>query len=624
MGVVRILSDRVANQIAAGEVVERPASIVKELVENSLDAGATRVEIEFRHGGRSYIRVEDNGSGMSRDDALLSLERHATSKIREAADLDRVLSFGFRGEALPSIASVSRFTLRTRDASSEHGTEIVVNGGKVVHVRECGMPVGTRIEVAQLFNSVPARRKFLKSDATEAAHVIQHARLHALAHPGVSFVLQEDGRTLFQSPVCESLAERVAEVFGRQLAHDLLPLAAEEGDLRVHGLVSRPGVARATRQEMVTFVNRRPVDSRTLAYAVLESYHTHLPKGRYPVAFLFLELPPAAVDVNVHPAKREVRFRDETQVRGFAIRTVLGVLRAVRDPVVEATPATTPATAPVPTAGPEVAAPSVPPSVTAPAASTNPIRLPSSTVAVPSRVASVVPVPTPAARSPYPKTGDTTRPASAPLARPAATARSGWRVLGDVAGGYSAFETPGGLVILDRVAASERVWFERLQRARGDEPIASQRLLLPVPLELDPVGAAVVGEHSAHLAAVGLAIEPFGRDFFRIEAIPAWLEPGQAEGFVRDLVALLASGRGERRDASRLRDELARAAAGRAASPANRAMSAEELERLVVDLLRCEVPHTSPAGRPVFIEINAAELTRRFHKQTLPRVVAED
>ena len=327
MAKVRILTDRVANQIAAGEVIERPAAVVKELVENALDAGATRIEVEFRHGGRSLMRIEDNGSGMARDDALLALERHATSKIAEAADLDRLASYGFRGEALPSIASVSRFELQTREAGSDVGTEILVNGGKFVHVRDCGRPVGTRIEVTHLFNSVPARRKFLKTDPTEAAHIIQCVRLYALACPATAFTLIEDGRVIFRSPECTTLAERVAEIFGRQTAAALVPLEAGESGMRLSGLIGRPGTGRATRHEMIVFVNQRPVDSRTLNYALIESYHESLPKGRYPLAFVFFECDPAAVDVNVHPAKREVRFRSEPAVRAFVIRSVLQRLR---------------------------------------------------------------------------------------------------------------------------------------------------------------------------------------------------------------------------------------------------------------------------------------------------------
>ncbi|HYC72661.1 MAG TPA: DNA mismatch repair endonuclease MutL, partial [Opitutaceae bacterium] len=327
MPAIRILSDRVANQIAAGEVIERPAAVVKELVENALDAGATRITVEFRAGGRSLMRVEDNGCGMTREDALLSLERHATSKIVETADLDQLATFGFRGEALPSIASIARFELQTRPAGATAGTEILVNGGKLVHVRECGIAPGTRITVSNLFHAVPARRKFLKSDATESAHIIQTVRLYALACPQTAFTLIEDGRVLFQSPACSSLADRVAEIFGRQLAADLLPVEAAEGGLGLSGLTGKPGVSRATRHELLLFVNRRPVDSRTLHFALIESYATSVPKGRYPVAVLFLELDPAAVDVNVHPAKREVRFRSEGAVRGFVIRAVLQRLR---------------------------------------------------------------------------------------------------------------------------------------------------------------------------------------------------------------------------------------------------------------------------------------------------------
>jgi DNA mismatch repair protein MutL len=315
MAKIRILSDRVANQIAAGEVIERPAAVVKELVENALDAGATRIEVEFNHGGRSYMRIEDNGYGMSRDDALLALERHATSKIAEADDLNRLATFGFRGEALPSIASVSHFTLQTRELTADAGTEILINGGRMVHVRECGRPVGTRIEVTHLFNSVPARRKFLKSDTTEAAHIIHGVRLYALAFPQVAFTLIEDGRAIFHSPQCASLEERIAGIFGKQTAEGLLVLESDEPGMKLRGLVGRPGVGRATRHEMIIFVNQRPVDSRTLNYALIESFHESLPKGRYPVAFVFFDIDPAAVDVNVHPAKREVRFRSESSVR---------------------------------------------------------------------------------------------------------------------------------------------------------------------------------------------------------------------------------------------------------------------------------------------------------------------
>jgi DNA mismatch repair protein MutL len=324
---IRILPDRVANQIAAGEVIERPAAVVKELVENALDAGATRIEVEFRHGGRSLMRIEDNGArdGPGRRAAGAGAPRDEQDRRGGGPRPAGELRLPRRGAAVDR----ERVALRTADADEgqDTGTEVLVNGGKFVHVRDCGRPVGTRIEVTHLFNSVPARRKFLKTDQTESAHIIQCVRLYALACPQVSFSLIEDGRVIFRSPQCSTLAERVGEIFGRQTAAALVPLEAAEAGMRLGGLIGRPGTGRATRHEMIVFVNQRPVDSRTLNYALIESYHESLPKGRYPLAFVFFECDPAAVDVNVHPAKREVRFRSEPAVRSFVIRAVLARLR---------------------------------------------------------------------------------------------------------------------------------------------------------------------------------------------------------------------------------------------------------------------------------------------------------
>ncbi|MEI6121897.1 MAG: DNA mismatch repair endonuclease MutL, partial [Opitutae bacterium] len=269
MSKIQILTPTVANQIAAGEVVERPAAVVKELLENSLDAGAKRVTVDFSRGGKAYVIIEDDGMGMSPADALLSLERHATSKIRLAADLDRIATFGFRGEALPSIASVSRFTLQTRSIDAASGIEIYINGGKVIHQRDHGMPVGTRIEVANLFHPVPARLKFLKSDETEAAHIVRLVRLYAVAHPEVGFLLKEDGREIFRSPGHVPLLERVRVIWGKQVAEEVsvMPLFEVKG-MRISGLLGKPGVSRGTRQDLVTVVNGRPVDSRTMAFAI--------------------------------------------------------------------------------------------------------------------------------------------------------------------------------------------------------------------------------------------------------------------------------------------------------------------------------------------------------------------
>ena len=594
MPAIRILSDRVANQIAAGEVIERPAAVVKELVENSLDAGATRIEVEFRHGGRSYIRVEDNGSGMTKDDALLSLERHATSKLVETADLDRLGTFGFRGEAVPSIASVSHFELQTRPAAGP-GTEVVINGGKLVHVRECGLAPGTRITVSHLFNSVPARRKFLKSDATESAHIIQTVRLYALACPATAFTLVEDGRVLFQSPVCSTLAERVAEIFGRQLAADLLPVELAETGLKLTGLIGQPGVSRATRHEMLVFVNRRPVDSRTLNYALIESYATSLAKGRYPVAVLFLDLDPAAVDVNVHPAKREVRFRSEGTVRGFVIRAVLQALRAWGAPAPQPADSglRTADLAPAPVAPPS-AQPGVMSQPFRPFAPIQPDRPP--VVAPPS-----VPVPPAKPQS------------SIRHSHSAAASLMGWRFLGTAHGDYALFEAPGGVVVLDRRAAHERVWFERLQAEFAQGEVASQRLLFALPVELDAIASALLTDRLGFLRAHGLEVAEFGRNFFRIEAVPVWLEPADAETFLRDVIGLAREGRLDEKKAGLANEELARLAAQKAVRlPA--AVSEAEALALVARLFACHQPHTSPAGRPTHFELSKGELGRRFQR----------
>ncbi len=616
MSKVRILTDRVANQIAAGEVIERPAAVVKELVENALDAGATRIEVEFRHGGRSLMRVEDNGSGMARDDALLALERHATSKIAEASDLDRLASYGFRGEALPSIASVSRFELQTREAASDAGTEILVNGGKFVHVRDCGRPVGTRIEVTHLFNSVPARRKFLKTDQTEAAHIIQCVRLYALACPQTAFTLVEDGRVIFRSPECATLLERVAEIFGRQTAEALVPLEAGETGVRLSGLIGRPGVGRATRHEMIVFVNQRPVDSRTLNYALIESYHESLPKGRYPLAFVFFECDPAAVDVNVHPAKREVRFRSEPAVRAFVIRSVLQRLREISDSHLRqgfggqaGNRKPDGAIADFGYRKPEsnLSAPVAPlQGGTAP-------RLAGQVGPIPF-VAPAMPLQRVEGNALHPQPVAAPTPASGP--NPVSGLRNpqlGWRFIGLAHGNYVLFETAVGVVLLDRRAAHERVWFERLQEQFRAGAVPSQRLLLPVPMELDPIMTALLLDRLAFLNAHGFEIGEFGRNFFRVESVPTWMEPADAEPFLRDLLGAFREGRVPDKNTDLAREDLARLAAAKAIRlPAT--ATETELQALVAQLFATRTPLTNPAGRPTYIELQHGELARRFQR----------
>ena len=564
-----------ANQIAAGEVVERPAAVIKELLENSLDADARRVTVDFSRGGKARMIVEDDGKGMTGDEALLSLERHATSKIQVASDLDRIATFGFRGEALPSIASVARFTMQTRPAAAPSGTEIAINGGKLVHRRDHGMAPGTRIEVSNLFHPVPARLKFLKSDETEAAHIVRLVRLYAIAHPEVGFLLREDGREIFRSPGNAPLLDRVREIWGRQVAEEVTIMPAfERPGMRLSGLLGKPGVSRGTRQDLVTVVNGRPVDSRTMAFALTESYHTLIPKGRYPLAFVFLEMDPAWVDVNVHPAKREVRFRDEAKVRNFLIESVLAVLRARADiglPA-ETVPTITPAT-PLAVDTPSVSAPVsagvtpstyVPPSASAPVSSAH-----------------------------------------------APSVRLGWRLLSRLREERAVFETPTGLAILDLGAAHQRVLYESILAQFTAQTSISQPLLVPLSIELEPLPAAVLKERLPLLTSAGFDFEEYGRNFWRIQALPAWLEPEQALAFVRDLLAEMARREGDFGRPSLAYDALAKIAVIKARRKGD-SLSDAELMELVQALFRTVQPGTCPRGRRTYVEWTDADLTRRF------------
>jgi DNA mismatch repair protein MutL len=610
------LSDSVANQIAAGEVVERPAAVVKELVENALDAGATQIEVEFRHGGKSYLRVTDNGHGMDPEDALRALQRHATSKLREARDLLSLGSFGFRGEALPSIASVSRFTLRTREAQAEGGTEVFVDGTRPPEVKACGMAPGTSVEVARLFQTVPARRKFLKTDRTEAAHIVQLCRLFAVAHPAIGFTLLEDGQVRFRAAPGSSLTERVREVFNRQLAEELIPIVALEPDpanagVTVSGLIGKPGTGRATRAELFTFVNRRPVDSRVLNYALLESFHTYIPKGRYPASFLFVEVPPAAVDVNVHPTKREVRFRDDPQVRAAVMDAVLSTLRsATRGRLAEARAVDDARPlAPARSSSPEASAPTADPAPGRPLGAGPRPPLPplrgTGGIAPPPRGHHPAPLPTGPEDVPYIPRPDPVTP------RPEPKQSLDWRLLGRSHERLALFQSREGIIVLHLPAAAERVAYETFLQQWARSAIPVQSLLFPLSLEFDPVRADILGQHLDFFHSLGLEVEPFGRHFFRLRTAPQAFAPEAAKAFLTDLVALIAE-RGLRpgqEDA--VRETVGQLAARRLARVSEKWDDAR-IEHLAQRLLACAHPLADPQGRPTFFEIPRREWEKRL------------
>ena len=627
MAQIRILPDNVANQIAAGEVVERPMSVIKELLENAIDAGATRITIEFRNGGKSFMAIEDNGCGMSSDQALLALERHATSKIRETADLDTIHSFGFRGEALPSIASVSCFSLKTRPGGAQVGSEILVEGGKYRYCREIGMPTGTRIEISRLFFNVPARLKFLKSENTEAAHITRCVRLYAVAHPEIAFTLWENGREIFRSPAESDLRERVGSIWGRQLSQDLIPLCENEREgMRVFGLVGKPGVSRAARTEMVTVVNGRPVDNRTMAYSLVESFHTLIPRGRYPLAFLFLEIDPHAVDVNVHPAKREVRFRNESAVRNLIISAVLKTLGVAPE---NAEPAALPTGFPR-----EETAARAPLSVARSSAISENVSPPESqTSRVPANFSGEKNVPPQnslrkedfSAEKAFPRNPLPNLPSNPAVSVPAepgipvnhAATHSSWRTWRFVGRfeGLALFQVEKNLLIFNPRLALERIWYERALARFKNAERHSQLLLIPESIEFEPVLADALMRNRAILEEAGFSVEEFGRNFFRITEIPDWLSPdSDVCGFVRDLVDRIARLPAEFSRGNVAHETLSRLA-GTQALQTRAAMTLSEqgdLRDLLSALFETSQPNVNPNGQKIFFEISRGEIARRF------------
>jgi DNA mismatch repair protein MutL len=670
MNRIRLLPEHVANQIAAGEVVERPASVVKELVENALDAQAARVTVEIQAGGRSLVRVTDDGAGMSRDDALLSLERHATSKIQRAEDLAAIATMGFRGEALPSIASVSRFALTTRerDDKSPEGTQIIVNGGKIAEVKAAGAPTGTSVEIRQLFFNLPARRKFLRTEETEAAHIQHYLTLAALAYPDVAFTFVKDGRNIWQLPAQKSgttLSSRLDALRERHRAllgdEKLLPvnftalleerLPAEESEMsfetasteksdlrpqisefRVWGLIGAPGVSRTTRDSQFVFVNRRPVENRGLNYALIEGYHTSLMKGRYPVCCLFLEIDPAAVDVNIHPAKREVKFHRESEIRRLVAQAIKETLLAfhnsqslVSSPPSKAEPRPAEPADPVQQAAlpqfPEKLKPSPEPK-NIPARQT-PLKM----GFMPRRgeAEAVMPAVTPAAPSAI---GNRRSPISNPSAMPEKQAPSAasplsasaalpllnvpLRLVGVIGKLYVALESDRGLVLLDQHAAHERILFEQMMnRIEQNAAAPSQKLLLPETIELPPRDAQFLRGQLGVLTRLGVGLSEFGERTFLLDALPAFVKATDPRRFVFDLVDELRAA-GREVNLARLGEHTVAKTVCRHAVKANDPLAGPELEKLVEDLRHCAMPYTCPHGRPTLIEMSYRELEKKF------------
>jgi len=573
---IRVLSEKVASQIAAGEVVERPASVVKELVENSIDAGARNIQVETRDGGKRFIRVTDDGGGVPAGEVELAFHRHSTSKLTSADDLARITTLGFRGEALASIAAVSHMTFATRASGEPLGTLVRLEGGRVVTRQESGRPSGTAVTIENLFFNVPARLKFLRTERTERRHIDQWLTRYAMAYPELRFTLSHDGRNVFQSPGLGKLRDVLVAVFGLDIGAAFLEISDLQSpnfDIQVTGFVSPPSLHRANRTYITTFVNGRWVQDSSLTYAIIQAYHTLLPGGRYPLAVVMVALPPEEVDVNVHPAKAEVRFRDGDVV-------FRAVQKAVRSTLLER--------APVPTF--------TPPSTAWPGLKSR------GREERRERLASLAP-----------------RPAAEQLrfdGEPAkATKLEGGpipplRVVGQVGTTYIVAEGPEGMYLIDQHAAHERILFERLLAERQRAAVASQALLEPQPVELSPEAASLLEEHLEVLSSLGFQVEPFGGTTMLVRALPALVsetEPGQV---LEDVAAALLAG-----DApleAEVEETVARQVCKRAAVKAGQVLERAEMEELIRMLERCASPRTCPHGRPTMIHLSVAQLAREF------------
>ncbi|HEU0210491.1 MAG TPA: DNA mismatch repair endonuclease MutL [Candidatus Udaeobacter sp.] len=619
MGQIRLLPEIVASQVAAGEVVERPASVVKELVENSLDAGARKIDIVIRRGGISLVRVIDDGRGMDRDDALLSLERHATSKIRSAADLQAVDTLGFRGEAVPSIASVSRFRLTTREARAIAGTEIIVNGGKIEVVRDGGEAPGTQVEVRSLFYNLPARRKFLRSENTESRNIEHQIHLQAIGHCEIGFSLTRDDRMLFQLPAALSLSDRIRDLYGVELLKHLVEIGdGASPDIRISGFIGKAGVSRQTRSQQLVFVNGRAIESSLITGAIREGYHTALMKGQYPVTFLFLELDPAAVDVNVHPAKREVRFRDANGVREAIVRCIQKTLESARFGWQEKFRAPTqPSDAATSKAAPDL---TLRPEVFVPTEAHRDLPHLNVVGAGSDLSAAVSARPDDSGLAAIGRPSQTPTREQSPASTPAIqsqtrrAAEQQFEIIGVLGKLYVLMENADGLVLVDQHAAHERILFEELRRRMEEQGVPTQKLLLPQTFDVPPRDADWLERNVAILQKMGIAIESFGPGTFKIDSVPAFLDVSDPAQFMRKVIDDLKSA-GNSASAMRLGEEMIAKTVCRHAVKANDPLRYPEVEKLIRDLLACDLPYCCPHGRPTMIQISMAELEKKFGRK---------
>jgi DNA mismatch repair protein MutL len=677
MGRIHVLSENVANKIAAGEVVERPASVVKEMLENSLDAGATRIKISVEAGGKKLIQITDNGCGMVRDDAMLAFERHATSKIKNAEDLLSVATLGFRGEALPSIASVSRLHLETRAAEELAGTVVEINGGKIARVEEAGLPLGTSITVRDLFFNTPARKKFLKSESTELSHIASLVTHYALAHPDKHFELHSATNAMLVAAPVGGHGERVYQVFGKDTLDQLIPVAAQQsleriglpqpppwrraqmeadsedgqvapplpGEIRIHGFVSKPEIQKLNRNSIFVFVNGRLIRDRLVQHALTEAYRNIIPSAVYPVVLLFLELPAGEVDVNVHPSKTEVRFRQQSVMHDFvrdSVRAALMKARPVPQFVAEIRARATASqalTSGAMTPGAEwndgiSASASRPPenepselasafALRAPVAPPLSARLQfDGGIAVEANAAISVArgletrqlqsVPVLGGEEIIPDNG------CSPLLdvneqEPTLSALGTLRPLGQIRNSFILAVNEDGLWIIDQHVAHERVLFERVLKQRAAQRVESQRLLMPIVLELSPAQQAVFSEISDELTHNGFEAEPFGARSVAVKVAPAGVDAAAIEHMLHELLDQF-SREEQSLNLEKIRTRIAASIACHAAIKVNMPLEQNKMEWLLEQLAKTEHPMSCPHGRPVVLRYSVEDIQKAFKR----------
>ena len=582
---MRVLPLHVANKIAAGEVVERPASVVKELVENAIDAGAGKIAISVTQGGRKLVSVQDDGCGMTRDDAVLALERQATSKILDVTDIEEIDTLGFRGEAIPSIASVSRFTITTRRADSDEGTLVQVNAGILAEVRTTGCPPGTLVEVRDLFCNVPARRKFLRAYVTEENHVKQVFTVHAIAHPSIGFSLSVDGHELYRLAPSTNTADRVRDIFGDEFLENTVKVEKTLGAVSISGYIEKPNLSTPTRRDQYVFVNGRPATSASIAYALREAYPRRAGDSR-PAALLFIALPPNQVDVNVHPTKREVRFRDNAAVKNALIEAISAALAPAPLQLEPAPSGTQAIIASEPQISPKTESIAMAP----------------------------VSIPDPLPQPPLPPKPI---PDAAPIplefaVEPESTGSKPWRwfkYLAQSESGYLLVETDAGIVTINPHAARERIAYENLIKS---DTRPTQTLLIPETIQLSPVETARIRASLGEIRAMGFQIEEFGRDTYKIDAVPQSIGSLSPSAILSTIARDLSEGGVRRGD--RWREELIAKSIAKSFAGATLALTPEGATKMVEELCACKMPYVCPRGKPVMIFTSTRELDRKFDR----------